>query len=319
MATGTDENAPLSPDAAYSLLGNDTRVKILQRLGEAGEPLPFSDLREAVGTADSGQFNYHVDKLAGHFIQKTDDGYELRQAGRRVVMAVLSGAVTESPVIERTETDLPCTNCGAPTEITYHQGWIRNYCTACPGNYTEPRRGEPTTDVERGYLGSLPLPPAAVRGRSAEELVLTALAWGQASLLVMSGGLCPECGSILDESVTVCEDHAVEESICDNCDGLHAARIHHECTHCIWEWTGRFDNGLLAQTELQAFLFGHGINFISPTTNVWAQFDYEEEIRSTDPFEGRFTFTVDGDWIALTVDDDLTVTEVERGSTTAAD
>lgn len=234
-------------------------------------------------------------------------------------MAVLSGAVTDSPVIKRTETNLPCTYCGAPTEITYHQEWMRNYCTECPGNYTEPRRGGPTTDVEPGYLGSLPLPPAAIRGRSAEEVALTAMAWGHAYLLVMSGGICPECGSTLDESVSVCEDHAAEELICDHCKGFHAARIHHECTHCIWEWTGRFDNGLLAQTELQAFLFGHGINFINPTTNVWAQFDYEEEIRSTHPFEGRFTFTVDGDWIALTVDDNLAVTGVERGSETPAD
>lgn len=196
---------------------------------------------------------------------------------------------------------------------------MRNYCTECPGNYTEPRRGEPTTGVEPGYLGSLPLPPAAVHDREAEELLLTAMTWGHGRMLIMSAGVCPECGSTIDRSVSVCEDHDVDGSICERCNGLHAARINLGCTHCIFEWTGRFDNGLLANIELQAFMLDHGINFIAPSTNPGSAFDYEEEIRSVDPFKGRFTFTIDGDWLALTVDDDLAVTAVERGSEPPAD
>lgn len=36
----------------------------------------------------------------------------------------------------------------------------------------------------------------------------------------------------------------------------------------------------------------------------------EEEIFGTDPFEARFTFTVDGDALTLTVDDNLNVVNV---------
>jgi hypothetical protein len=72
---------------AFATLGNETRLSILLALWEAYEPfvatnaVAFSELRERVGMRDSGQFNYHLDKLRGHFVRKTDAGYELRRAG----------------------------------------------------------------------------------------------------------------------------------------------------------------------------------------------------------------------------------------------
>ena len=68
----TDDGATLAPDDAFELLGNETRVRILQTLGTADEPVPFSELHDRVGLRDSGQFNYHLDRLVGHFLQKTD-------------------------------------------------------------------------------------------------------------------------------------------------------------------------------------------------------------------------------------------------------
>jgi len=41
--------------------------------------------------------------------------------------------------------------------------------------------------------------------------------------------------------------------------------------------------------------------------------DYEETVVSREPFEARFTFTVDGDAITLTVGDDLSVVDVSEG------
>jgi len=38
----------------------------------------------------------------------------------------------------------------------------------------------------------------------------------------------------------------------------------------------------------------------------------DETILSTDPFEARFTFNIDGDTLGVTVDDDLCVVEVTR-------
>lgn len=151
------DSSMLSPDDAFSVLGNETRMEILHALGEADEPVSFSELRDRLGRPDSGQFNYHLDQLVGHFIRKTDEGYGLLQAGRRVIEAVLSGAVTEIPDKESTRIDKSCYLCGGPTEVTYDATAprpVRVSCTECAGvaDLFEP--------VDYGNIGSFPLPPA---------------------------------------------------------------------------------------------------------------------------------------------------------------
>jgi hypothetical protein len=67
---GTDER-PVDPERAFRLLSDETRVGILRGLWEASnDAVSFSELRERVGTPDSGQFNYHLGKLREHFVSK---------------------------------------------------------------------------------------------------------------------------------------------------------------------------------------------------------------------------------------------------------
>jgi hypothetical protein len=55
-----------SPDAVFALLGDDTRIDIPQALGETPDAArSFSDLRERVGVADSGQFDHHLQNFVG--------------------------------------------------------------------------------------------------------------------------------------------------------------------------------------------------------------------------------------------------------------
>jgi hypothetical protein len=79
------EPAPLAPDDAFALPGNETRVEMLRTLGDADEPMSFTELFDQVGASDSSQFNYHLDKLAGHLVRSSDDGYELQRAGDRLI------------------------------------------------------------------------------------------------------------------------------------------------------------------------------------------------------------------------------------------
>jgi DNA-binding transcriptional ArsR family regulator len=75
---------------AFALLSDETRVSILQSLAAAEaspedpDALSFSELRTRVGVRDGGLFNYHLRKLRGQFVEKTDDGYRLTTEGRRV-------------------------------------------------------------------------------------------------------------------------------------------------------------------------------------------------------------------------------------------
>lgn len=72
---------------ALSVLGDETRIRILRALADAADPLTFTELREAVGVRDTGKFNYHLTKLCEFFVRETADGYELGHAGSRVVAA----------------------------------------------------------------------------------------------------------------------------------------------------------------------------------------------------------------------------------------
>ena len=68
------DSRTLQPDEAFVTLGNETRIEILRALQDAGGPLAFSELRDRVGVDDPGQFNYHLGKLAGHFVRKDEGG-----------------------------------------------------------------------------------------------------------------------------------------------------------------------------------------------------------------------------------------------------
>ena len=46
----------------------------LSAVAHPDDPRTFSELREAVGMRDSGQFNYHLDKLLGTFVRVTEEG-----------------------------------------------------------------------------------------------------------------------------------------------------------------------------------------------------------------------------------------------------
>jgi DNA-binding transcriptional ArsR family regulator len=302
----TTDTSTLSPDDAFGVLGDETRLEILRALGDADVPLSFSELHDSVGTRDSGQFNYHLERLTGHFVRKAEEGYVLRRAGRRVIEAVLSGALTEDPTLARTRIDQPCWRCGAPIEVGWRAGSVEMYCTECSGRFRKRHGSEPRDPLTLdGYLGRLPLPPAGLQDRTPEGALRAAWIWGNLEMLSMAGGICPRCSATLDQEITVCEDHDATEGLCGSCKGRYAAGVRFACTNCVFEAGGGFVVALLDDTDLLSFVTSHGLNPVSPESlrplnEVHG--DYDEEIISVDPFEARFTFHADGDSLALTVE-----------------
>lgn len=306
----------LTPDDAFAVLGNETRMDILQTLAGADEPLSFSELRDRVGVSDSGQFNYHLDKLVGHFLESTGDGYQLQRAGERVVESVLSGAITEAPRIEPSIIDQPCPLCGARVRVSYQQEWVSMACTQCEGVYGESGASEDVASelMEQGYLGGQPLPPAGVKDRSAAEVLGAADTWSSVETLAAATGMCPRCSAPLEQSVRVCENHDADDGLCEVCDYRHAVKIDRWCTNCPYEGEGAAVLGIAANTELLAFQTSNGLNPVVPTTEFYStMLDYDEEIVSMEPLEARFTWTVNGDSITVTIDDVPEAIDVERG------
>jgi len=100
------------PEEVFAALSDDTRVAILRALWDADEQvLSFSELREAVGIRDSGQFNYHLGKLVGQFVRETDDGYTLTRAGIQINGAIEAGAYTVEASLDPIDLDSPCPTC----------------------------------------------------------------------------------------------------------------------------------------------------------------------------------------------------------------
>jgi len=84
------------------------------------------------------------------------------------------------------------------------------------------------------------------------------------------------------------------------------------CTNCIYSVGTGAAWGTLTSPELLAFLFEHELNPLAPEHPHRldrALNEYDEEIRSTDPFRAVFTFSVEGDRLALVVDENLDVVE----------
>lgn len=304
-----DEPAPLPPDAAFGALGNETRIQILKTLGDVDEPLTFTELRDRVGIERGGRFNYHLDQLVGHFVAKSEAGYQLRSPGRRVVKAVLSGSVAESPATEREEIEQACQLCGAPIEVRYHEEAVETFCTECSGLW-----GSHET-VEDGYLGRNLLPPAGVEGRTSEAMYRASLTWTNLDFFAIASGLCPACSATVDTSVDVCDDHKPENGRCPACENRFAARLLVRCTNCILDLSGSLPIVVANETVLLDFLTDHGLNPVAPDSIAPVQrffSDYDEEILSAEPFRAELTFNVEGDSITLTVDNRLSVVESDR-------
>lgn len=179
----------IDPAEAFSLLGNATRLEVVTTLRDSSvkTPLPFSRLYDRIDIDDSAQFNYHVQRLVPHFVSKTDDGYELTSAGRRIARAVAAGTYTQSSTLEPFQIDGTCYACGAASlRASYDEDELfRIECRDC----------------DELILG-VRAPPSLVRGRTPEAFVEAFDRWSQSQVTQAVRGLCPDCGGAVEPGVT---------------------------------------------------------------------------------------------------------------------
>jgi hypothetical protein len=306
----------LPPSAAFALLGNETRVSILEALwearGEAGTPIPFSALFDRVDYDDSGNFNYHLDRLVGHFVRRVDGGYELRSAGEHVVRAVLAGAITSDPSFGPTEIDAHCPYCGATVEAWYEDETFTARCTVCPGAVGTGSEHPPGTFLR------YEVPPAALRGRTPAEVLSAAHVLYDAKLTAFLEGVCPECGAVADRSMDVCPDHDVSgDGSCAACGSRHEVWVDAVCRNC--RYARRFVAWFAVATTpaVVSFFHEHGApwNRVPFAKLTWENAHYvdaiSESLDSTDPLRVRVTIDLE-DTLEVVIDEDLAVVDVSR-------
>ncbi len=299
---------------AFELLGNETRLAILVALWEAYDPFEdtsvrFSDLRDRVGTADSGRFNYHLDRLESHFVEAADDGYELTQAGLSFVRSVIAGTGIEEPTLEATAVDMACKLCGDPVEVAYEDGWVYVRCTECEGLWSD-------GDRSRGHLAKFSLDPAGLTNRSPDEIYAAAWVSTHQRIYDMIEGVCPACSGPVERSLSICGDHD-SEGLCPNCDRHLRIVARLRCPVCKEHAVTPMGTVAKYHPAVVAFCYEHDLE-LQYRVNDLDHFARRLEVGGSaaeqvaeDPPRVRVTTAIDGDEIALELDEDLDVVAVE--------
>jgi len=284
--TEQDEIEEVPPEDAFSLLGHETRIGIIQALWQAGDDsVSFSELRERADVADSGQFNYHLGELVGTFITREGEGYELTYAGRQVVGAILDGTYTKQASIDPFEIDVPCVSCGSDLEASYDHESFFVQCPECEGGIAE-----------------FSLPPGALNGRTREDLVAMAAHWTRAEYVLMRNGICPTCAGVAARSIEP-EFDVLE----------HEARVKYDCERCVWDGHSAIGPHFLSHPAVTSFFAEHGIDLTDQWWEAVMQSSNQPTtIRSEDPWRISVTISVADDALELVVDGDLNVVEQQR-------
>lgn len=304
------ELGEIPADEAFATLGHETRLDVLRALWEAGEPRSFAELRERVAPDDTGNFSYHLGKLAGHFIRKTEDGYALRFAGEQVVRAVLTGTITADPTVPPAATDERCCFCDAPVEMAYRGEVIAVRCTECGG--VTGREHPPGTYMHYEF------PPAGLIDRTRESAIDAAHVHYDAKLAPMTKGVCPECAGPIAVTHDVCDDHATGVSgLCQSCDTRYEVWSVFECEHCRYRRRSVMWFAALAHPAVVSFLHEHGLDEPVPIrklTRANARYvrDITGSVVETDPYRFRVTVPIEGERLEVDLDAELDVLGVRR-------
>lgn len=240
-------------DEAFALVGNETRLRILLELWRAQQPLGFSELRERVGMSDSGQFNYHLDKLVGRLVRRetgtdhqgehdeTGEGYELTYAGQQVVGSVYSGVFTREVTAGPVSTDGACFNCGRDLIAVYEDERAQITCSECEINILD-----------------FDIPPVAIEGRDPDRLPIVFDNWVRGRMELATSGFCWLCAG----------ETGVELEPEPGPDGDHELRMATiECARCGSTSETVVGGMYLSHPEVVAFHLEHGIDL--STTPVW--------------------------------------------------
>lgn len=305
---------------AFELLSNETRMAILLALWEAYEPgvgdnpVSFSELRDRVGMRDSGQFNYHLDKLTGQYVAEIDGGYILRDAGLKIVRAVIAGAGLDDASVAPTELDVACTRCGERSvNLRYQSGAIYLTCDECEGILTAEK-------WPQGTIAVWEFDPAGLYGREPDELRAAAGIRNKHAHQMMEEGVCPACSGPIETSLQLCSNHTTEPGeVCPNCGTRDSARIRHICAVCK-NWDGNpVEVSVFNHPAVISFYYERGVDTRLQATEV-AHYDRVEEIIrsashtlvSSDPVRIRVSVLCRGDELQLTLDEDLAVIDIEE-------
>lgn len=315
---GPEDNGTRTGEA-FTALANEHRIRIIEILWNrrstnpdpSPTPMPFSELFEASDLDDKGQFNYHLGKLVGPFLARSEDGYTLTYAGKNIARAVQAGSVTDDPYIEAEPVkDRACPYCGEQgITMGYQDGIILFSCTNCEGMAPESPMAPP------GAIQAGSIPASALIDRDPAELYDDAILWGNHVYMTLLHGFCPACAGAIDEELVLCDDHDASAGVCAACGDRFASRVRYECRVCGTVECGTLWGRLTYAEPVFGFLYAHGINPLCPGVDDLAlSRDLTEEVMTVDSPAVEYEFVVGEDTFRVRVDETLSVSTVGQSS-----
>lgn len=282
------EESGIQPAEVFAHLADANRFDIIRTIAEAERAaLPFSTLYERSNFDDSGQFNYHLDRLVGPFVRKTDDGYQLRHSALIVYRLAVSGFLSNRGEAELTSVETACPRCGyAHLTAVYEDDrfWVR--CDDCERRATVapfPPRALPNYDIERT--------PAAFDRYTLGSVVRAV------------ENVCPWCASPLSAALEPVDDEwPTVEWV-----------IHRSCDHCQgWIYT-RVNDLLRLHPAVISFYYERGVDVLG--CSFWeAERAMAERVVAVDGpnnWAATVTLSCAGDEIELGIADDMRSSTIE--------
>jgi DNA-binding transcriptional ArsR family regulator len=300
-STEDDEREDVEPSEAFEVLGNETRLAIIEALSNPGMTRPgtdgmgFAELREAVGVRDAGTFSYHLEKLRGHFLTKRDGTYRLRYPGSKIAGALKAGTYTEhaDPMRGETGDDCPTQDCDRAVVAVYEDEFFQ---LRCP---------------DHGLLFGTNLPPGVADDATLAELLTVATLSGQHDIEQLHHGACPHCWGPVEATVPSEDTERLAELAGADIDDAVLATF--DCKRCSLTAMLPPAVCILRHPAVVAFLHDHGVD---PRGKSYLDFPFVGTHSATVESEHPLRIGVDVDWdsdtLSVTLDDSLSVVDYER-------
>lgn len=308
----------VTPDEAFSILGNDIRLDIIRVLWQAGaaheyedvsdiaRTISFSELRRRVAIEDNGKFNYHLSRLTPHFVRQTEDGYRLSGVGKQIARTVIAVSGTAEPDFS-TDLEQDCPLCDASLTVTYEDQWLRIRCTECEGLFGDEA---PTGTV---YLANYPA--AGLTDRPPDEALTTGVYRCMLDNTYLMHDLCRECGSHISSSVAVCESHESQSGKpCTTCGTPFPVWAEQRCETCGFAKRLPVELFVLCLTPVIGFLDKQGVDVLAPGFDELVDLlrTRVETTVTEEPFRVAVTIAGEPESLSISLDDDMNVATLDK-------
>lgn len=275
------------PREAFALLGHDIRLEILLGLlshwdAVNTEPQRYSELMRAVGMEDSGKFNYHLNKLRGVYLRKTDEGYVPTASATALYRAVLAHRPTETPDRTHFDPGVDCPECGTKLAGVYEREFFSLRCDSCDG-----------------VVGTFtyPLPKNGLAERTDREVLKAVYDRAREHIGLARRGQCPDCSGTTTRTVETSAATRMESPVRISCDT------------CTWTVRTGFMLPFLTDARVLAALSAVGVTV--EECFPWELPEPTVTVTDTEPVQVNLVVTTGRGEVTITIDNDLSVRGIQ--------